>query len=441
MPNFHSLSFEFLDLLCHWKTSRAVELAILSAINIGLTFCFQWYVMTQLGAGVSTDALFAGMTLPQLVLAVISGSLMHVLVPLLVGEENNQVRHDVWGFFILVGLLFAFFAIILYATAPWWVSAIVPGFSVAGQELTVKLTRIQLVGMVFSAVNGVQWAAYHARQEFIWAEFAPVISGVLTLMLLVYLLDDYGVVAAAWANVFRMALQSLLLAPVMGRPVWPDLRSRALRSAWQRIKPLLIGTAYYKTDPLVDRFLLSTTVSGYMSLYYLAQQIYGAASQVINKAIAAPLVPLLSMLHKNDDRTEFMQVYHRKLLQVGGLGCGAFLVILFFGEALLGLVVGYGSIGSADIRELSWIMVWLGGTFVGGVTGQISSTSFYAIGDTLTPTRIGIYSYSIYVPIKIGMFYVWGVKGIAMATSAFVIVNFLIQHYRLGKVLISNREC
>ena len=64
---------------------QAMQLGTLSAASIGVAFLFQWYVLTQLGPGMETDAFFAGMTLPQLVLAVISGSLMHVLVPLTSG--------------------------------------------------------------------------------------------------------------------------------------------------------------------------------------------------------------------------------------------------------------------------------------------------------------------------------------------------------------------
>lgn len=406
---------------------QQVQLAVLAAANIGITFLFQWYVLTHFGAGVETDALFAGMTLPQLVLAVISGSLMHVLVPILAGENENQLRHDTWGFLVLVGGLFGLLAIILYMSAPWWAPNTVPGFSAEGQALTIELTRIQIIGMVFAALNGVQWAAYHARQQFVWAEFTPILSSVMGLLLLIWLLPTYGVVAAAWIGTLRMGLQTVLLAPGMGKPVWPDLKSPAISAAWQRIKPLLLGTAYYKTDPLVDRLLLSTANSGSLSLYYLAQQIYGAATQVINKAIASPFVPLLSKLHKAGNMDELRRTYHRKMLQVGAISLIGLLILGLFGQAMLNLLIGHGNVNANNIAELWWIMIWLGGMFVGSAVGQISSTSFYALGDTSTPTRVGIYSYTLYIPGKIVLFYSWGIMGLALATSIFLLVNLCFQ--------------
>jgi len=410
---------------------QAIQLGSLSAANIGLAFLFQWYALTELGPGVATDALFAGMTIPQLVLTVISGSLMHVLVPLLAGESEVSLRHDTWAFMALIGGMFGMLAVLLYVLAPWWVPLTVPGFEAAGQTLTVELTRIQLIGMVLAAINGVQWAAYHARQQFIWAEFTPILASAIALLLLTWALPRYGVVAAAWIGTLRMGLQTLLLAPGMGRPVRPNLKSVGIQQAWRRIKPLLLGTAYYKTDPAIDRLLLSSANSGSLSLYYLAQQIYGAVNQVINRALAAPLVPLLSKLHKSNDMEGFRRTYYQKLLQVAAISLTGLIILSLFGQGILDILVGHGNVNASDVNKLWWIMLCLGGLFVGGAMGQISSASFYALGDTTTPTRLGIYSYTFYIPIKIASFYYSGIIGLALATSVFFIVNLGLQNYYL----------
>lgn len=412
---------------------QAVQLGTLSAVNIGITFLFQWYVLIQLGPGMETDALFAGMTIPQLVLAVISGSLMHVLVPLLAGESEDRLRHDAWGFLVLIGGLFGLLAVLLYVAAPWWVPLTVPGFDEAGQMLTVELTRIQLIGMVFAAINGVQWATYHARQQFLLAEFTPILASAFALLLLIWALPRFGVIAAAWIGTLRLGVQTLLLAPGMGVPVRPDLKSTAIQQAWQRIKPLLLGTAYYKTDPLVDRFLLSIASSGSLSLYYLAQQIYGAANQVLNKAITTPLVPALSMFHKAGDKAGFRRAYYRKLLLVGAISLAGLLILGLLGQALLTFLVGHGKVSASNVAELWWIMIWLGGMFIGGAMGQICSSSFYACGDTITPTRISMLTYTAYIPVKVIAFYLWGIAGLAITTSIYYMANLSLQIYLLEK--------
>lgn len=410
-----------------------IQLGFLSAFNLGLAFISQWYVLAQLGPGSQTDALFAGMTIPQFVLAVMSGSLMHVLVPLLAGENEDRFRHDSWGFFLLVGGLFSFLAIALYVLAPIWVPLTVPGFDAGAKALTIKLTRIQLIGMVFTALNGVQWAVYHARQRFLWAEFTPILSSTFALLLLIWALPRYGVISAAWISTLRMGLQTLLLAPGMGSPVRPNLKSPSIRQAWQRIKPLLLGTAYYKTDPLVDRFLLSTAGSGSLSLFYLAQQLYGAASQVLNKAIAAPLVPALSQLHKAGDTAGFRKAYYRKLWQVGAFSLGGLLVLAFFGQALFGLLGGYGRLSNQNLHLLWLMMLLMSGQFVIGNLGTIMTSMFYSRGDTKTPTAVGMVSYTLGVVVKIAMFTIWGPLGLALGVSIYYSISLFLMTRKISE--------
>lgn len=404
----------------------ALQLGSLSLVNMAVSFLFQWYAVTQLGPGIDTDALFASMTLPLLVLAVVVGSLMHVLVPLFSGENEESLRRDSWGFFGLVLLVFGLIATILFLTAHWWVPLTVPGFNEIGKHLTVQLTQIQLIGMVLSAVNGVQWATYHARHEFIWAEIVPVLSGIISLIILVFLLPIYGVYAVAWISVFRLALQGLLLLPGMGKPTRPDLKSATVISAWSRIWPLLIGSSYTKTEPLIDRFLLSSANGGSLSIYALAQQMYGAANQILAKSISSPLVPVLSKFHKARDYSNFQLIYERKITIVAIICSAGYVAFAIFGEWILTLLMAYGKFNKANIITLYWVLIWLGGVFVGGALGQIASSSFYAKGDTKIPVYISTLTYTVYIPAKILVYSIYSIKGLALLTSIYYLVDFFV---------------
>jgi putative peptidoglycan lipid II flippase len=416
-----------------------INLAIgsLAAANLVMNLLIQWYVITRLGVGTATDALFAGTAVPQVVLAVVSGSLMHVLVPLLAGEEAGAFGQAAWGFFLGITLLFGLFAVLLSVAAPLWVSWLLPGFSGAARDLTVVLTRIQLIGMVFTASLSVLWSAYHARNRFIWAELAPVLASVLALAALVPALPRYGVAAAAWASVARSGLPVIFLLPGLGRWHAPRWRSPAMMAAWKRLRPLLAGTAYYKTDPLVDRFLSSMAPAGGLSILYIGQQIWGAAGTIINKAIAAPMVPLLAVQAKLKSWAAFQKTFRLRLVWMAVLTGSGFLLFLAVGEPLLRLLIGHGGVTAQNVAALWRIMVGLAGVLIAGAMGQITSTTFYAFGDTKTPTRLSIVTYTIYVPAKVLAFLSFGLMGVAVATSLFVLVNLLLQMTLLGPAIRS----
>lgn len=409
-----------------------LALGWLAAANLGVTVVMQWYVVTSLGLGLATDALFAGMVVPQLVLAVVAGSLMHVLVPLLAIEEGSGFGEVAWGLFLGVAALFTLVATLLFAGAGVWVGWLLPGFSEDAYQLTVTLTRIQLPATVFMAVNSVLWSAYHARRRFIWAELAPLLASLLALAGLILTLPRFGVAAAAWATVARGAVQSVLLLPGLGAWRRPDLTGPALREAWRRLRPLLAGATYYKADPLVDRFLSSMAPAGGLSTLYLGQQIWGALTQIINKAVAAPMVPVLALQAKEGRWGDFRSHYRRRLAVLGVLTGSGLVLFVLLGEPTLRLIIGRGGVTEETVTRLWGIMLALAGLFVGGTMGQITSAAFYAKGDTRTPTRLGMLTFTAYVPLKIAAFLAFGLPGVALATSLFFVSNLALQWRSLG---------
>jgi putative peptidoglycan lipid II flippase len=419
---------------------QTVTLALLAGSNILVTLAFQWFVITRLGVGIETDALFAGMAVPQLILLVVSSSLTHVLVPLLAVEDETTFQQNAWGFFLGISSLFTALAGVLFATAAIWVPWLVPGFSRAGQQLTVSLTRIQLVSMIFTASVSVLWAVYRARQRFIWVELSTLISSAVAFLLLVKFLPAYGVVGASMLIVFRTGLQTVWLLPGLGRWRWPNWRSPAMNEAWARVRPLLLGNCYFRTDQLLDRFLASMSPAGGLSLLYLGQQIYGVANVVTEKAIASPMVPSLALLAERGQWREFRRAYQKRLLAMAALTALGYLGLLIVGEPILNLLIGHGGVTKENVHLLWLIMVALVGYFVAGAMGFVTAPTFYAMGDTRTPTRMSVITYTLYIPAKVFAFFQYGLLGLAVVTSAYLFLNVAVQVIALEKFVIPKAE-
>jgi murein biosynthesis integral membrane protein MurJ len=409
-------------------------LAGLAICNAVLAVLMPWYVVTRLGVGIQTDAFFASGALPQLIFLVASFSLTQVLVPLLATEDEETFRRDAWGFFLSVTGFFSLLAALLFVFAGYWVPLLVPGFSDEAKQLTISLSRIQLLGMVGNASVAVLWSVYYARQKFLWAELSPVFANVLSLLFLFWTLPQYGIAAAAWATVLNLVLKLAFLMPLLGRWQPPKWDSYAMREAWRRVKPFLLGQTYSKSDPLIDRFLTSMSIAGDLSLLYIGQQIYSAINLIITKAISAPTVPRLALAAKSGDWRNFRRTYRQRLLLMAGLAVATALVLLVFGEPLLRLMIGHGGITLQNVHMLWWIMLGLIGLLMGGTAGQITAVAFYAMGDTKTPTMLFVWTFTIYIPIKVMVFLHYGLLGLAIATSVHLIVNFILQLIFLEQV-------
>src|SRR5205085_5792037 len=130
---------------------------------------------------------------------------------------------------------------------------------------------------------------------FARVELSAALANVAGVLFLVLAIPRFGIWAAAMNIVFFNGLKLALLLPILGRNGWPRLRSPAVREAWQRLKPVLPGQVYLRTDPVLDRFLTSLTGAGTLSLLHVAQQIYASVILLLGKAVIAPMAPKLAV--------------------------------------------------------------------------------------------------------------------------------------------------
>lgn len=407
----------------------------LTALSTIVVFAYQWFVVTQLGAGSGTDALFAGMVVPQLVLNVISGSLAFVLVPMLSVTDEKTNSSAVWSFAIALAAVFGVLAVILWLLAPWWVPLTVPGFDALAMSQTVTLTRIQLLGMFFSGLGAPFNAAYQAQNRFVHPALMSVIAGFLALIFVVGLLEAGGVEIAAWGLTLRSSLQFVLQVPIGFPFSRPNFGNSRFLDSLRKLRPLIAGTIYYKTDQLLDRFLASMAPTGSVSLLHLAQQIYAGANLILVNAIAAPAVPRMSTHSSNGDMHLLRRDIMRTLMVLMGLGLAIFAMIVYPGRYLLLFLFAHGNLKESAITELWMIMLALGLVWFSGLTGQVFSSGFYSMSDTTTPTRIGVVGFSLGIVLKIAGFLFYGVIGIAIATGIYMTFNSIAMYIILFRRL------
>ena len=243
--------------------------------------------------------------------------------------------------------------------------------------------------------------------------------------------DRFGIYAAAWNTVFYNGLKLAFLLPVLGRwrrPAWP---SPTAREAWRLFMPILPGQAYLRAEPLLDRFLASTKEAGSLSLLYVAQQMYANAILVTNKAVIAPLSPKLALAAGEGGWWRFRRAYRARLLLLALLSTLGGLLLMAFGPHALRLAIGHVGVTAENVHTLRLVIIALVGAFFGGVSGQVVSGAFYAMGDTKTPTKVSALIYTLYLPLKIAVFLGYGLIGLAITMSAYFVVSFLVQFVML----------
>lgn len=402
-------------------------LGLLLALNGAGLFVCQWLILNFLGATEIADAFVASSTIPQILVVVLNVSLSSVLVPYFAGECRERQNEDGWRLIYAVAVIAALVAAVLYITVELWVALFFPGFTSFTAAICADITRIQLTAFPFIVVASVVIAVYHARHQFILVAARTFGVTALSIPGIYYLLPLYGVTAAAWVALLGAIIQLSVLLPGVGRPCRFTLAlSPSLRASWERIKPMLLGNVYYKTDILVDRYLLSGGAAGDIALYGFARQIYDGGGGVISKTLAVTAVPRLAIFVKQRSRAQFWDFYKRRVGFLFAIGLLAYLVI-FFGEQLLfEPLFGGGRLTAEGAHRLWFLMVLLGGTFVFGIVGSILAGAFYSLGDTRTPTKMGVVTFTCFIAIRILAFREFGLAGVSVAATVYYLVNVVL---------------
>jgi peptidoglycan biosynthesis protein MviN/MurJ (putative lipid II flippase) len=239
--------------------------------------------------------------------------------------------------------------------------------------------------------------------------------------------------AAAWAGVVRSGIQAALLIPGLGRYTPPEWERAKLREIWRRLHPLLLGSVYYKSDIVIDRMLATLVPSGFLSLYYLANQLWSSGYLILSKAVAAPAVPLLARSALNNQWGEFRRINHRRLAGLLLIAVLVYSGLLLLGRPILSLVFEGSRFGVDEVRNFWWLLVALGGLWIGGAAGQIIGTSFYAKGDTWTPMRIGAFWFTVGIGLKLAGFYLFGIWGVAIGCSLSYLASATAQQWALER--------
>jgi putative peptidoglycan lipid II flippase len=414
-----------------------LSLGALAALHIAAGLAVQLWILRIVGAGWKTDAFFAAQAVPLVMLAILSSSLQHVwqarfAVAAVDASKWMQAQSAAQGQVLLTcGSASLFLALAAALWTPW----LFPGFDEAQARLTVALALPLFGACALNCHSALSAAALRASGRFVAAEVTPLAGSVLLLVLVLVVVPRWGVVAAAWSLLARAVVVCLAFHRQAGRPAWGVRQSLAQGSLWQQTRLLVGGSSLYKTAPLIDRYWASQAGAGGLTALNLAQLAMSSVTVVLERVLCAPVLPQLARDAEQGMYAQVRAGYRRCVWRVS-VATMALAVLLFLAVPVFEpLLVTALSLPRPLAAQVWLLLALLLGFMHVGAAGSVVTTTFMALGDARTPVVVGVVSFFAGAALKSFAFVFAGLPGLALATSAYYVVNMLVLCFLLERTI------
>lgn len=418
----------------------------LSLVGMIVSFFIQTAIAKHFGATDELDAFLAASTFPQYVVAVLTGSLGVVFIPIFIDHLNGKADGAAWEVASSVFNLTSLFLLLVVALGILFADPIVrmafPGLSPEAISLTVYMTRILWPSIIFSGWISLISGIYQAHESFLWPALVSALGLAATLFLFLILRVSLGIEALAWSTLIAAGLQAALLLPIFLRAGRFELSWKWLpgvRQTWLLLWPLFLSGFFIRATSIVDRYVASSLPAGSISHLGYASKILALASVLISTGLATVLFPRMASSASLRDMGQLKNTVSNALRMIWLVVSPITAWLVLLSVPLVTVLLERGAFHREDSLAvgvlLAWYAISLTGTSVGAITGRV----FYVLQDTRTPSIMGVLemlAYLMYTPLLAAWY---GTIGVAVAYGIYFTASVAWHAYYIWSALGRSR--
>lgn len=418
------------------KVVRGTITIVLVGILAKVTsFIAEAILAAYLGTTYQSDAYYMVSSIQMVIYPMLSVGIWKVFLPIYKekltqgkDDEASSLTNKVITFFSIVSFLAVGLLILLAGPV---VSIVAPGFEGGTRTLCIKLVRIAAPMYFFIITAAIYASILQANNKFLGSQIREVASHIPTIIAAIFFYKNFGIEAMAIGLVAGGVVRLLIELPFVdwGYKYKLDFKfkSQEFGLMLKRLPSALISEGVTQLNTLIDKAMASTLPTGTVSALNYGHKLMNVFSGLLSTAIATALYPQmieLIALKKEDDLSKLVV----KIIDIFCvLMVPITLACALFSTELVEAVFQRGSF-TADSTELTsgvFALYCLGLFFVASNT--VITNLFYGYGNTKTPMYISIANLIINVVLNLVLIHIWGVNGLALATSLSAIITFFVR--------------
>lgn len=426
------------------KTAGFLMLVSISSRLVG--YIRDIIIYSRFGQNRITDAYNAAFSIPDfLYVLLVGGALSSAFIPVFSSYIANDRQEEAWEvasmvFNLVMILLGAGIGLGLIFT-PQLVAMIVPGFEPEYMKLTVLMTRIMFLQVLFMSMAGISQGILHSFKHFRTPALGSILYNV-AIILVGALLSRYmgivgfsiGVVAGALLN-FAVQVPVLIRKRVRYHRML-NLNHPGVRRILSLIVPILVGQSIIYLNLFVTQNLASGLDGGMIASLRLAERLMKLPISVIGLSLAVALFPTLSEYAARKQMKQYHASFRVTMNNVIFLSLPASVGLAVMATPLIRFMYQQGAFDQAATAATAQALIFYSIGITAYSTVHVLSRAYYALSDTRTPVVVSSFSMLVNLTFSLLLIGPMGHGGLALAYSVTGIFNALVMtlwlHRKVG---------
>lgn len=418
-------------------------IAFFGIISGLLGFFRERLLATTFGAGELLDSYYAAFRLPDFIFnTLIFGAVGSAFIPQFVrawSKEKNQAIYLANNLTNVLTLVMIMLFILFWLAAPFIIPIIAPGFDLPSQILTISLTRIMLVSIVFFCLSTILSSILNSLHKYFFYSLAPIFYNFGIIIGIIFIVPSYGIKGAAWGVVIGSILHFSIQLLACLKSHWHY--QLVFNFDWQIKKifklmlPRSFGLLINQINQIFITIFASYLKTGSLTIYNLANNIQFVPINMIGISIATVVFPHLSRFWINNEQENFKEKLHQSIKQILFFTLPLSFALIIFSQEIVYLLCGLGKFSELAIAITVKVLIFFSISIFAQSLLPIITKAFYAQEDTITPVKISIVSIIINIILSLILMRFWGIVGLAVSFSVSAIINLLILYIILKNKL------
>jgi len=393
------------------------------------------------GANLWSDAYIAAFRIPNLLRDLFAeGALSAAFIPTFADYQRNRGAEAAFRLGNLVlGLLLAVVgAVVLVGIllAPQIVALVAPGFA-EGAALTIRLTRIMMPFLLLVSLAAAVMGMLNAQLRFTAPALAPALFNVGSIAVGLGLWaagagPEAAVVGWSIGTLFGGLLQLLAQAPSLratGFRLRPRLAGALAEPGMRRIGKLMgaavVGLSATQVNIVVNTIFASHQ-RGAVSWLNYAFRLMQFPLGVFGVAIATVAGAGVAQKAAARDLPAVRETMGSALRLVAFLNVPSSVGLIVLSEPIIALIYQHGRFAPSDTAATAQALVCYAAGLYGYSAVKVFAPAFYALDEARVPVVGSVLGMASNVALNLALYPVLGYRGVALGTSAAVMVNFAV---------------